>query len=451
MNIEPIDYRTAAARLLAERPDIREAITRATLAKEDRRREGYADIDSEAWRDWASRLRRHVLANLDHYLEQASRALEAHGIRVHWAEDAQATCATVLSLCREHEVRRVVKGKSMLTEEIELNPALEAAGIEVTETDLGEYLIQLAGERPSHIIGPAYHKPLSESQALFAARLGTPDGAEPTVLAAAARKHLRHRFLAADMMITGANCIAADTGTIALVENEGNIRIGTTTARIHVACVGIEKLVPRLTDLGTLLPLLSRAATGQRLGNYVSLISGPRGAEPEGPDEVHVIFVDNGRSRLLADPPVAATLACIRCGACLNACPVFRQTGGHPYQWAYSGPIGAVLAPGLLGLERGWTLAQTSTLCGACDAACPVRIPLSTLLRLWRERAAQAGLGAPGEAPAIRAYARLARHPRRFHIATRLLGRFAPRFGSLVPPLSRWLRGRTLPRRSRNR
>lgn len=449
MTSSSIDYGNAAERQLRDKPHVRAAITGATLAKERAYEAAYlaAEADIGTWKNAGSQIRRHVLANLADYLEQAFNTLQDNGMQVHWADDADSARETVLNLCKQHRVNRIVKGKSMLSEELELNPALEKAGLEVTETDLGEYLIQLAHERPSHIIGPAYHKPLSESQELFAKKLGTPNNADPKVIAAAARERLRDAFLKADLVITGANFVVAETGTVVLVENEGNIRIGTSAAKVHIVCVGIEKVVPRLEDLGTLLPLLSRAATGQQLGNYISLISGPRNEEPDGAEIVHVIFVDNGRTEVLEDTQISSVLSCIRCGACLNSCPVFRQTGGHPYQWAYSGPIGAVLAPALLGLERAWKLPFASTLCGACSQACPVEIPLPSLLQTWRSRAADRGLTGRSEALGIRVYSVLAtKYPHFFHFFARRVYWAAHLGHNFIPPLQRWLKGRTLPK-----
>lgn len=442
----PIDYRAHARGLLRDTPGVRDAVTRATSHLDGNRELAYAEIDERALRDWAAGLRRHVLANLDRYLLQAEERLAANGVEVHWADDAGEALAILATLMQRYAVRRVVKGKSMLTEEIGANAALEGLGVEVFETDLGEYIIQLAHEHPSHIIAPAIHRSVEDIAAQFESQLGTPPDADPETLAAAARARLREAFLSADMGITGANFVAADSGTVALVENEGNIRLSTSVPRVHVAFVGIEKVVPRLADLGGLLPLISRAATGQRLGNYVSLISGPRRAdEAGGPEAVHVVFVDNGRSALLGDPEQGEALACIRCGACLNACPVFRQTGGHPYQWAYSGPIGAVLAPALLGLERAWMLPQASTLCGACEDVCPVRIPLPRMLVTWRQRAADAGLGFAGEAFAVKSWRWVASHPGLFHRSVRAMGGpLGHAFGG-APVLREWTRFRVLP------
>ncbi len=315
------------------------------------------------------------------------------------------------------------------------------------ETDLGEYIIQLLGEPPSHIVGPAIHRSIEDCRRLFHERLGTPLDAEPDELASAARLALRQEFLDADLGISGGNFLAADTGTVALIENEGNIRLSTSLPRVHVAFVGIEKLVPRLEDVAGLLQLTARAATGQPIGNFVSLIQGPRTAEEvDGPEEVHVVLVDNGRTALLADDDAWEALRCVRCGACLNICPVYRQTGGHAYGWTYSGPIGAILAPGLLGLEEAMPLPHASSLCGACADVCPVRIPIPELLVHWRERGVAEGLAPRGESFASALYTALARRPGAFSAAGSLL-RWTPwrSGGRALPVLGGWLRERAAP------
>jgi L-lactate dehydrogenase complex protein LldF len=385
----PRDYPQAAARILQEHPEMREAVTGATLAFDLHRRQAYGEIEADRWRDWAVEVKNHLLTHLDAYLEEAERNLRAHGVEVHWAETAEEALAVLDRLVLAHQVKRAVKAKSMLSEELGLNALLEHLGVEVVETDLGEYILQLLEEPPSHIVGPAIHRSLKEIQELFHARFQTPPEATPEELAAWARRLLREKFLTADLGISGANFVVAETGTLALMENEGNIRLSTSLPRLHVAFVGIEKLLPRLSDLAIFLSLTARAATGQRLGNYVSLIQGPRRGESEGPEEVHVVFVDNGRSAVLADPKAWETLRCVRCGACLNACPVYRQTGGHPYGHPYSGPIGSVLVPGLIGLPEALPLPYASSLCGACQEACPVRIPIPKLLLDWRARAVE--------------------------------------------------------------
>ncbi|GMV03753.1 MAG: iron-sulfur cluster-binding protein [Gemmatimonadota bacterium] len=443
----PGDYATAAARSIREQPEVRASVTAATRTFDANRAAAWGEIHADAWRDWARDAKRHALTHLDQYLEQAEVRLQRNGVRVHWAEDAAEAQDILRRIVERQGVRRVVKAKSMLTEELELNGHLEARGVQVRETDLGEYIIQLLGQPPSHIVGPAIHLGLEDCRALFAERFGTPADASPETLAAAARAALRADFLAADMGISGANFLAADTGTLALIENEGNIRLSTSAPRVHVAFVGIEKVVPRLEDLSPFLQLTSRSATGQPIGNYVSLIQGPRRAgDPDGPEEVHVVLVDNGRTRVLADEVAWEALRCVRCGACLNICPVYRQTGGHPYGFTYSGPIGAILAPGLLGLEEAMPLPYASSLCGACADVCPVRIPIPEILLYWRERAVEAGLVPATERLAMKGYARAAGHGAAFASAGALL-RWVPweLGGRALPVLGGWSGERTPP------
>jgi len=426
---------------------MRTSVIAATRTFDTHRREAWARIDADAWRDWMRDVKSHLLGNLDRYLEQAEARLASNGVHVHWAERTQDALDVLAGIAGDHGVRRVVKAKSMLSEELGVNAFLEGRGVQVRETDLGEYIIQLLGEPPSHIVGPAIHRSLEDCRRLFHETLGTALDADPETLAAAAREALRRDFLSADLGISGANFLVAETGTIALIENEGNIRLSTSVPRVHVALVGIEKLLPRLEDLSAFLQLTARAATGQPIGNYVSLIQGPRRAgEPDGPAEVHVILVDNGRTRVLADDHAWEALRCVRCGACLNTCPVYRQTGGHPYGWAYSGPIGAVLAPGLLGLEEAMPLPFASSLCGACADACPVRIPLPELLIYWRERAVEAGLVPAVERIGMKAFATGVELPSVFGAASGLLRHVPWELGGrALPVLGSWLEQRGTP------
>ena len=446
----PGGYVEAAAQAIREEPHVRASVTAATRTFDGNRRAAWADIDAAAWRDWARDAKHHALTHLDRYLEEAEARLESHGAKVYWAEDDAEANDILRRIVERHGVRRVVKAKSMLTEELEVNRHLEARGVQVRETDLGEYIIQLLGQPPSHIVGPAIHLGLEDCRRLFAQRLGTPADASPEVLAAAARAALRADFLAADLGISGANFLAADTGTLALIENEGNIRLSTSAPRVHVAFVGIEKVVPRLEDLSGFLQLTSRSATGQPIGNYVSMIHGPRTPrDPDGPEALYVVLVDNGRTRLLADDTAWEALRCVRCGACLNICPVYRQTGGHAYGFTYSGPIGAILAPGLLGLREGMPLPFASSLCGACTDVCPVRIPIPDILLYWRERAVEAGLTGRVERAAMKAYGRAATHPGAFAAAGSLL-RFIPweQGGRALPVLGGWVEERSGPETS---
>ncbi len=453
MDVRSRDYADLARTIIEDTPGVRKAVSGATAAFDAARRRAYAEIDAEAWRRWAEGVKNHVLTHLDQYLEEAEARLQENGAKVHWAGNAQEARHIVAELAQARGVRSVVKGKSMLTEEIELNPALEERGIHVYETDLGEYILQLLDEAPSHILGPAIHRSLEDVQALFADRLGTAADALPDDLAAAARTELRARFQEADMGVSGGNFLVAETGTLALIENEGNIRLTTSLPRIHVALVGIEKLLPTFGDLAGFLQLTARAGTGQAIGCFVSLIQGPATAPgDDGPEEVHIVLVDNGRTDVLADEHAWETLRCVRCGACLNTCPVYKQTGGHAYGWVYSGPIGAVLDPGLLGLEQTAPLPFASSLCGACFDACPVRIPIPDLLLHWRRAAQARGLTPLSERAGLKAFTAMATRPALY----RYLGRVGPRLAGSslfrrLPVLSGWTEHREPPEPSPRR
>ncbi|HSE98606.1 MAG TPA: LutB/LldF family L-lactate oxidation iron-sulfur protein, partial [Blastocatellia bacterium] len=348
-----------------------------------------------------------------------------NGGKVHWASTGEEACRLVLDIARKNGVRRVVKSKSMVTEEMELNEALEEAGIQAVETDLGEYIVQIAGEKPSHILAPAVHKSRADIAELFAEKLGAVGLKEAEEMTRAARAVLRDKFGSADMGVTGANFAVAETGTIVLVENEGNIRLSTTVPRIHAAIVGIEKVIPRLDDLAVFLKILARSASGQKMSSYVSFINGPRReGEPDGANEFHLILLDNGRTRLLADEEKREALYCLRCGACLNVCPTYQKIGGHAYGSVYSGPIGSIITPALAGLEKSRDLPFASTLCGACKEICPVRINIPhVLLRLrseWSEgeRGAVKGPSAL-EKLAMKVWAFIMRHPALYSLVFR--------------------------------
>ena len=344
----------------------------------------------EALRDLASAIKVHTLSRLADYLEEFETNAVRNGAVVHWAADAAEHNRIVLALLEERGISRVVKSKSMLTEECGLNPYLEEHGIEITDTDLGERIVQLRKEKPSHIIFPAIHLKRQEVGELFAEQLGTDPGvSDPDTLVAAARVHLREKFLAAEAGITGVNFAIAETGGIVVCTNEGNADLGTSLPPLHIACMGIEKLVPRARDLGVFLRLLARSATGQAVTAYTSHFHGPRpGAE------LHIVLVDNGRSALHASPDYATSLACIRCGACMNTCPVFRRSGGHSYAATVPGPIGSILEPAR-DPERHRSLPFACSLCGSCAGVCPVKIDLPRQLRVGRRDLAERGLVAP--------------------------------------------------------
>jgi L-lactate dehydrogenase complex protein LldF len=349
-------------------------------------RRGYAALaDSSELRDHAKRIKEHTLANLDKYLLELEASVLRVGGKVHWASDAAEARRIIVEIAKQTQCRRIVKSKSMTTEEVHLNPALEKAGLEVVETDFGEFIIQLANERPSHLVAPAVHHTRESIGKILANHTGTAPSDDPATLAAIGRRLLREKFWHAEMGITGANFLVAETGTLALVTNEGNGRLTTTCPRVHVALVGIEKVIPRLQDLPVFLKLLARAATGQTLSVYTTIVTGPKKpGEGDGPEEFHLVLLDNGRSKVLGTP-FRESLQCIRCGACLNACPVYRRIGGHAYGGVYSGPIGSILTPLYDSVSANPHLPHASSLCGACLGACPVKINIPHMLIGLRE------------------------------------------------------------------
>ncbi len=423
------------------------ALAKAVVRFGDARTRALRTLDGpDRLRAAARRVRHDVMSRLPEVLERFADGVQANGGWVHWAADAAEANACITTLARDRGVRLVVKGKSMATEETALNEALGAAGIEVVETDLGEWIIQLAHQTPSHIIAPAVHLDRYQVRDILqqVAGPGRTLDADPGHLAAFAREQLRERFLAADMGITGCNFGVAETGSIVLVENEGNGRFATTLPRIHVAVMGLERLVETWDQLDLMINLLARSGTGQHLSTYTNVITGPRRpGEADGPDELHVVILDNGRSDVLGTE-LQEILHCIRCGACLNVCPVYRQVGGHAYGWVYSGPVGAVLTP-LLAHDHpeAAELPNASTLCGACMDACPVSIPLQDLLLALRRRnAATAGRA---EQSAWAAWAATWSRPLAYRASLRSasLGRPLGRFAAMAPGLRTWSQGRT--------
>ncbi len=411
----------------------------------------------EELRERAHEIRMHTLENLDYYLEQMEQKVTEAGGTVHWARDEAEAQEIFLRIAREHNVKTMVKVKSMASEEIHLNQAMEAAGIRALETDLGEFIIQLAGTGPSHIVVPALHLNKEGIADLFTEKLGVDAPPDPVQLTEIAREQLRRAFLSAEMGVSGANFMVAETGTIVLVTNEGNGRMCTTQPPLHVAIAGIDKVVPDWDSVAVLLKLLARSATGQRISTYTSFITGPRRTDGEnGAREFHLIFLDNGRTRVLRDPVTRETLKCIRCGACLNICPVYNNVGGHAYGFAYSGPIGAILTPQLLGDKVAGSLPFASSLCGACADICPVKVPIPEILLRLRRRVVEGDAIEPPSAPAlVRAGARLGplafRFPWLYQFGSRGLnvlqsplkrGDWLP---SLPPPADRWTMARPFP------
>jgi L-lactate dehydrogenase complex protein LldF len=402
-------------------------------------------------------LRLHAITHLDYYLAQLEERVTQAGGHVHWAQDAAEARRIVLEIARQHQVRRAVKSKSMATEEIGLNHALEDAGVQVLETDLGEYIIQLAGVGPSHIIVPAVHLTKEGIAELFHAKLDVEAPPDPKKLTEIARATLREEFLAADMGISGGNFLVAETGTLVVVTNEGNGRMCTTLPPVHVAVVGIDKVVSDWDSLAVMLKLLARSATGQKLSTYTSFITGPRRTEGEnGPQEFHLVLLDNGRTRILQDEITRETLLCIRCGACLNVCPVYNNVGGHAYGWVYSGPVGAILSPQLLGTSVAADLPFASSLCGACSEICPVKVPIPEILLHLRHRAVEGDqIEEPVASPVLRAGAQISTlalgTPWLYTLGARLLKVIQSplrRNGwlfTLPPPVDRWTMVRPFP------
>jgi len=452
----------ANARAALANPQLRGALRNATSLFGARRLQAAQSLDNwEALRSQARAIKDETLLHLDQYLEEFAANAEKAGAQIHWARDADEANGIVCRLAGERGARLVVKSKSMVTEEIHLNAALEAVGVAALETDLGEYIIQLAGETPSHIIAPAIHKTKGQIAELFTEKLGIAPTDDIDRLTSAARQVLREKFAAADMGISGVNFGVAETGTILILENEGNIRLTTSLPKTHVAVMGIEKIIPGFADLEVFLKLLPRSGTGQHLTAYQSLITGTkRGADQEGPDELHIVLLDNGRSKMLAHRITRQSLACIRCGACLNACPVYQQIGGHAYGSVYPGPIGAVITPQLFGLAKAAQLPYASSLCGACREVCPVKIDIPELLlylraeitegsRSDRQQPILAGHGV--ERVTFKLWAAVMTRPRwyewcgrTFRVLQRILirggkiGKVAGLLARVAPPLAAW-------------
>ncbi|GHA16393.1 LutB/LldF family L-lactate oxidation iron-sulfur protein [Oceanisphaera arctica] len=457
MHNKPQLFHPQAEEALAN-PELRANFRGAMDYLRDKRQTAFADPDEEsAIRDRAEAIRQRCLSKLPTLLEQLEANCIANGIRVHWAENAEQANALFADIIQSHGGILAVKGKSMVSEEIELNHAMAKEGIDCLESDMGEYIVQLGDETPSHIIMPAIHKNKQQVADLFAEHVpGFKHTLDVDTLIQTGRNVLREKFRSADIGISGVNFAVAETGTLCLVENEGNGRMCTTVPEVHIAITGIEKVVEFLDDVPPLFSALTRSATGQTITTYFNMISGPRKSdELDGPKEVHLVLLDNGRSQAFVDEEMRKTLQCIRCGACMNHCPVYTRIGGHAYGTVYPGPIGKIISPHLMGLEETQDLPTASSLCGACGEVCPVRIPIPELLQRLRREAKQAprpgvpalrGQGAAKsnlEAFAWRSFGLLTRKPALYQMmswcATRLRG--------LIPSkLGPWTRCRTAPR-----
>jgi len=429
-------FKASATRLTADL-DHRQWISKALRGYETKRDEFKGRFQSwEEARQAAAAVKYEVINHLDRYLAEFVAKLEARGAVVHWASDAREAREHILRIARENQARFIIKSKSMTSEEIHLNDALQKAGFEVFESDLGEYIVQLRDEPPYHIVFPAMHLKRGEISQVFQQKLGAEPVTDPEALTMIARRIMRQKFCQADMGISGVNFGVAETGMISITENEGNARLTTSLPRIHVALMGIEKLVRSMDDLALFLPMLATAGAGQNLTGYNTLYGGPRlKGESDGPTQFHLVLLDNGRTRILADAEQRDLLHCIRCGACLNVCPIFRNIGGHSYGTTYQGPIGSVITPHLRGLQDWKHLSFSSSLCGACSQACPVRIDLAHHLLHNRRNAIREKPPAL-EKLAFRFFSLMMRHPG--------LYRFGMFMGKLLQPLHPIVKGSAL-------
>jgi L-lactate dehydrogenase complex protein LldF len=445
MRTQPIDQFAAALGL-----ETRTAVYEGSKIGHEKRTKLLFDhyADPDRLRALAGGIKQHVVENLDTLLPAVEARLAANGAKVHWASTAESACEAVYSILKARGATKLVKAKTMVSEEIELEGYLAKRGIESLETDLGEFIVQLAHDHPSHIIKPIIHKNRRQIAELFEKNGLGAFNDEPAMITRRARQFLRHKYLEADAGLTGANFVVAESGRLVVVTNEGNSRFCLAATRCHIALVGIEKILPRDRDLALFLNLLARSATAQQLTVYNEFIMGPRGAgQPDGPDEMHVIFVDNGRTDVLASD-CREILRCIRCGACLNVCPVYRQAGGHAYRSVYPGPVGAVLSPLLLGknFPQKADLPKASSLCGACNEVCPVDIPIPDLLLRLRDKAHAEHVPSPGTPP-MGAWAILATQPAawRAALAAGKLMNHLPTKLVPVPALRAWESKRDLP------
>src|ERR1700722_11767969 len=437
MQVQTMQFKARAGQNLADQR-LQQNLTKLSTKFVSARAAALTAIDFGATRAALKELRNRALENLNVWLETFEREATRRGVTVLYAETTQEAARLVADIARRHDVRKVIKTKSMVTEEMRLNEVLGQMGVQSIETDLGEYILQINdNEPPSHIIAPVVHKDKDEIADLFARTHGRPRLTEIPDMTREARDMLRPHFLSADMGVTGGNFLIAETGSVAVVTNEGNEGMCTVMPRIHVAVTGIEKILPTLEALATAMRLLPRSATGQTTSNYFSLLTGPRATgEQDGPEHMYFVLVDAGRTGLIGGE-FQEMLRCIRCGACMNHCPVYQKIGGHAYGWVYPGPMGSVLTPAYVGIDRALDLPQAATLCGACNSVCPVGIPLSDLLRKLREKQTERGLRPWTERAALMVWGRLALNPAAYSTFTKLSVRILERMGGQRKSIAR--------------
>ncbi len=427
-----------------ENKKLRANLTRAIKHTLTKRVEVVSELSNwEELRQLAHDIKKHTIENLGYYLELFEKKAVENGINVLWAKDGDEARKFVIEIAKRRGVKLCVKSKSMVTEEIGLREFLEENGIETIETDLGEFIVQLADEMPSHITAPAMHKSRDEIGKLFAEKLGVEFTTEPEELTSIARKILRENFLNADIGISGANFLVAETGSIVIVENEGNAGLTTTLPKIHIAIAGIEKVIPRLADLTVFFKILGRSATAQRFTSYVSIINSPRKNKPDSPEEIYLILLDNGRTEFLKSEKLKPALYCIKCGACMLACPIYQRIGGHAYGSIYPGPIGSVLTPMMFGFDNAKDLPFASSLCGKCYEICPVKIEIHHILLWLRHKAVQENLTSKFEKLIFKIWAISMRNVKLYEFGAMLL-RFISKIG-LKPKLKKWARTREFP------
>ncbi|AQG98207.1 (Fe-S)-binding protein [Burkholderia sp. KK1] len=437
MQVQTMHFKARASSKLADER-LQQNLTKLSTKFVSARASAVRDIDFEATRAALKERRNRALENLDVWLETFEREATRRGATVLYAESTQDAAKLVAEIARKHDVKKVIKTKSMVSEEMQLNRVLGEMGVQSIETDLGEYILQINdNEPPSHIIAPVVHKDKEQIADLFAKTHNKPRLTDIPEMTREAREVLRPHFMSADMGVTGGNFVIAETGSVAVVTNEGNEGMCTVMPRVHVAVTGIEKVLPTLEDLTTAMRLLPRSATGQTVSNYFSLLTGPRAAdETDGPEHMYFVLVDGGRTGLIGGE-FQEMLRCIRCGACMNHCPVYQKIGGHAYGWVYPGPMGSVLTPAYVGIDRALDLPQAATLCGECNSVCPVGIPLSDLLRKLREKQMERRLRPWNERAALAAWGYLAKRPAAYALFTKLAVRVLERMGGNRKTISR--------------